>query len=125
EESQIALPNEFLDRPVVGRDAFGPTLNRRDGVPASALADRGPQPDRFKWADWQTQLLVVVARRLSEPKVRSVEPHEVLALHVEDDRLRIRTEGPKGRRVEERVQDEECIARLRCHARNTRDIHVR
>ena len=52
EESQIALPNEFLDRPVVGRDAFGPTLNRRDGVPASALADGGPQPDRFKWADW-------------------------------------------------------------------------
>ena len=124
QEPEIPFPNELLHRPVVGGDPLGPALDLGEGGATDARAGRRPQADGGERTRLQPEALVVLPVRLGQPRVRLVEPHEVLALDVEHDGLGVRPRPAEHGGVEQGEQEEQRVRGLRRHPRDAADVEV-
>ncbi len=124
QEGKELLLDELGDGPVVGVGADRAGGDVGDDL-VGALAGRAVDGDRVERVGLEAHAAIAVAVLVAELGVEVVEEQQVLALHVEDERLgvdRLRTERA---RVEERVEEERGVGGLGRHARDAADVDVR
>jgi hypothetical protein len=102
QEPEEPSAHELFHRPVVGPHAVGASLDGRDRA-GGAFARWRPERDGLERTDVKPEPRVIRARLVRQLRVRTVEPQQVLALDVEDDRLRVRASEPEHVGVEQRV----------------------
>ena len=123
-ERQQVVFDELRDRPVEAVDALRAAGDVGLGV-VVALARRRVHLDRLERARDEPERAVPVPLRLVEPGVVVVEEEEVFALDVEDQRVRVGRVLVEHARVEQGVEEEGRVRRLRRDAGDPRDVDVR
>ena len=123
EEGEQFVPAELGQRPEERGHAVG-TAAGAGGGGGVPQAGRRPQLDAREGRGREVQC--GIARHLFpvEVAVGPVEEEEVLALHVEDQRLGVVGARAQLPRREERVEQEDGVAGLGGHARDPADVHV-
>ena len=123
QEAEVATRAELVQRPVEpgdAREAAGGLWQRLVTRPTGRK-----ERHRFERSGRQAKGGPPSSLLLRQPSVRPVEEQEVLALHVEDQRLRRRPAGAERLAFEQPVQQERRVRRFRGHPGDTGDVHVR
>ena len=123
EREQVVL-DELGDRPIEAVHALRAVGDVRLRVPVT-LAGRCEHADRLERAGDEPEGAIAVALLLVELRVVVIEEEEVLALHVEDERVGVGRVLAEHARVEERVEEKGRVRRLRRNAGDARDVDVR
>ena len=89
------------------------------------LAGRAVDGDRVERVGLESHAPVALTVLVGEADVGVVEEQQVLALHVEDQRLGVDRLGAEHARVEEGVEQERGVGGLGRHARDAADVDVR
>src|SRR6266511_3511229 len=124
QEPQELLPDELPHRPVVRRHPPRTPLDLRHRLIARVRPHRRPHPHALERSHVESEPTVVLAIGLLELGVGRIEPHEVLALHVEHDGLGVGRVPPEHVRVEQGVEEEQRVGRLGRDAGDAGDVHV-
>ena len=124
QERKELLLDELGDGPVVGVGADRAGGDVGDDL-VGALAGRAVDGDRVERVGLEAHAAVAVAVLVAELGVEVVEEQQVLALHVEDQRLGVDRLRAEHARVEEGVEEERGVGGLGRHARDAADVDVR
>jgi hypothetical protein len=124
QERQQLVPAERLQRPEERRDA-GVAARHVRHRRRCAAAGRGEEGHARERAHREAHAAVAGGLPVVEPDVGPIQPEQVLALDVEDERLRVDGLRPEHARFEEGVEQERRVARLRGDARDPADVDVR
>jgi hypothetical protein len=119
-----AIGAELGQCPVERVDA-GQAAGDIRGSRGVAGAGRGIDGHVRERAGREAELRIRGDRRLVQPGVRVVEEQQILALHIEDQRLRVGRFATEHARPERAVEQERREARLGGHAGDAGDRHVR
>jgi hypothetical protein len=123
QEAQEPLGAELAHGPEEGLHALAAAAGGRQAL-GRVLAHRRQDLDRGERLRGQAHLLVGRAVVGRQPAVLLVEKEQVLALHVEDEGVRVRRFPAERTGGEEAVKQEGRVARLRRDARDARDADV-
>lgn len=122
-ESQQPVAAELPQGPQVGADAFLPSAGVRHGHPRPT-AGGSVESHAPKRAGGKSQSPVQGQLPVGEPAVGLVQPEEIFALYVEDERLRVDGVRSQPLRMEQRVKQESGVRCLGGDARNSADGSV-
>ena len=124
QEGEELLLDELGDGPVVGvgAEGAGGDVGRHVRI---VLAGRAVDGDRVERVGLESHAPVALTVLVGEADVGVVEEQQVLALHVEDQRLGVDRLGAEHARVEEGVEEERGVGGLGRHARDAADVDVR
>ncbi len=121
EEAQHALAAKLTQRPEVSLHALG--ARARVGDDDVPPLRRRPQPYVGERAHREAQRLVLRVLAVRQLGVRLVQPEQVFAFDVEDDGVR-RVRVAQRRGVEQPVEQEQRVGRLRRNAADAADVDV-